>query len=261
MFDASRPRLTVGALIFCSILGPLIVPASADTPLNDVQAAASQWAKLRAETSRLEKDWDSEKEILRASTTGLSGQADQLAAERDTLTAQTAAGRAEIEALTAANLTTAQRIEAAGQRISELARHLIALRPALPPRLSAALELPFRSLASPDLAPAERMRHTMAILNRCNQFNQTFVLSEEILPVTPGGEPRLLEVIYWGLAQGCALDRSGNEAFVGRAVNGVWTWEPHPDLTAEIAELIDIHQDKEAPVFVTIPAQIMGGEK
>ena len=261
MFDASRPRLSVGALILCSILGPFILPASADTPLNDVQAAASQWAKLRSETSRLEKEWDSEKEVLRASITGLAAQADQLAAERDTVTAETAAGRAEIDELTAANLATAARITAAGDRVGELAQKLLALRPALPPRLSAALELPFLSLASTDLPAAERMRHTMTILNRCNQFNQTFVLSEEILPVTPGGEPRLLEVIYWGLAQGCALDRSGNEAFVGRAVNGVWTWEPHPDLTAEIAELIDIHQDKEAPAFVTIPAQIMGGEK
>ena len=259
MFDDSRPRLPVGALILCSLLGPFVSSALADTPLNDVQAAAGQWARLRSETSRLEKEWDAEKELLRASITGLGVQTDQIAAEHHTLTAQTTAGRTEIEELTAANLATARSITEAGERIDALARKLLTLRPALPPRLSAALEMPFRSLASTDLPAAERMRHTMSILNRCNQFNQSFVLSEEILPVTPGGDPRLLEVIYWGLAQGCALDRSGNEAFIGRAINGVWTWEPQPDLTTEIADLIDIHQDKSAPVFVTIPAQITGG--
>lgn len=246
-------------MLACILTASFPSTTTADTPLNDVQQAASQWAKLRSETSRLEKTWESERELLNASISGLSVHADQLAATRDTLAARTATAREEIEELTAANLATARRIDEAGERIAALAEKLIALRPALPPRLSAALELPYRSIASAEIAPADRMRHTMAILNRCNQFNQTFVLSEEILPVTPGGEPRLLEVIYWGLAQGCALDRSDGEAFVGRAIDGVWTWQPQPDLVGEITRLIDIHQDKISPAFVTIPAQVTEG--
>lgn len=254
-----RPRRIVGQLWVGLLASAFTTFALADTPLNDVQKAATAWAQLRAETSRLEKTWDSEREMLAASLSGLGAQADQLAAERETVDAQTATAREEIASLTATNQATAQRIAAAGDRIHTLSQQLIALRPALPPRLSAALELPYRTIADPNLAPAERMRHTMAILNRCNQFNQTFVLSEEILPVTPGGEPRLLEVIYWGLAQGCALDRSAGEAFLGRAVNGTWTWEAQPKLTRAVTQLIDIHQDKVAPAFVTVPAQVIGG--
>src|SRR5690606_4965264 len=126
---------------------------------------------------------------LDASISGLNLQAEQLAAERDVLAARTASAREEIATKTAANLATAADIEAAGARIGKLAAQLVALRPALPPRLSAALELPYRSVAAPDLAVAERFRHAMTILNRCNQFNQSFVLAEEILPVAPGTEP------------------------------------------------------------------------
>ncbi|WP_221032008.1 DUF3450 family protein [Actomonas aquatica] len=254
-----RLRHNVGLALACVIPCTLLTPAFADTALNDVQKAATEWARLRSETTRLEKAWDSERDLLTASLAGLGVQADQLAGQRDTLAAQTESARTEIDALTATNRETAARIEEAGTRIDALSAQLIALRPALPPRLSAALELPYRSLASPDLTPAERMRHTMTILNQCNRFNQTFVLSEEILAVTPGGEERLLEVLYWGLAQGCALDRSGGEAFVGRAVDGIWSWQPAPDLVGELTDLIDIHQDKEAPAFVTIPAQITEG--
>ncbi len=261
MSASPRPRRFVGFAWVGLATSWLLSTSFADTPLNDVQKAASEWARLRSETSRLEKEWDSEKELLDASISGLGVQATQLAAEHDTLAARTATARDEIQALTDANLATAERITHAGERITELAAKLIALRPALPPRLSTALDLPYRSIGTPEIAPAELMRHSMAILNRCNQFNQSFVLSEEILPVTPGGEPRLLEVIYWGLAQGCALDRSAGEAFVGRAVNGTWTWQPQPDLVGRIADLIDIHRDETSPVFVTIPAQVMGGAR
>lgn len=253
------PRVTRGGPAWCFLTLATLSTAIASTPLSDVQTAAAEWARLRAETTRLEKEWTSEKEVLRASTQGLEVRAGQLQAERDTLLADSAKARAEIAAKTAENTHTAERITEADQRIRQLATKLLALRPALPPRLSSALDLPYRSLAGTDVPPAERMKTAMAILNRCNQFNQTFVLSEEILPVTPGGEPRLLEIIYWGLAQACALDRAGGEAFVGRPVNGQWTWQPQPGLADEAARLIAIHQDKAAPDFVALPVQTKGG--
>ncbi|MCF3650668.1 DUF3450 family protein [Synoicihabitans lomoniglobus] len=258
---ASFPRLPRGVFVHCALVAALASSSLADTPLNDVQAAASEWARLRSETSRLETEWVAEREVLAASISGLSVQANQLEIERDTLLAQSKTARDEIAQMTADNVALAARIDRAGVNVDALARRLLALRPALPPRLSAALDLPFRSLAGEGLAAAERMRHTMTILNRCNQFNQTFVLSEEILTVTPGSEPRLLEVLYWGLAQACALDRSGGETFMGRPVNGAWTWEPAPDFAGQAARLIDIHQDTIEPAFVMLPAQIMGGDQ
>ncbi len=255
------PRLLRGGLVMSSLLASVVGSSFADTPLNDVQTAASTWARLRAETSRLEKDWAAEKAVLDASISGLNLQAEQLAAERDVLTARTASAREEIATKTAANLATAADIEAAGARIGKLAAQLVALRPALPPRLSAALELPYRSVAAPDLAVAERFRHAMTILNRCNQFNQSFVLAEEILPVAPGTEPRLLEIVYWGLAQAAALDRAHDQAFVGRPVDGVWTWQEQDGLAGDVAELLDVYQDKAPPAFVTLPAQITGGQR
>ncbi|MGY8739232.1 MAG: DUF3450 family protein [bacterium] len=245
-------------IVFASISLSLTAFAS---PLNDIQESAAEWSRIRSETSRLETDWSTEREVLDASISGLNIQADQLELENRALVAESTKHSDEIARLTARNQGNEARIDETVDRLTLLSAELIALRPALPPRLSAALDLPYRSIAGSDLKPADRMRHTMAILNRCQQFNQTFVLTEEIIPVESGGEDRLLEVVYWGLAQACALDRSASEAFIGRPIDGQWTWVPAPRLVEAATKLIDVRQDDVPPDFVSLPFQITGGEK
>lgn len=256
---------TYVAARFRSWLVPPLLAVSASiasaTPLNDVQEAAAEWARLRSETTRLETDWLAERALLDASIGNLEAQADQLELEKEAFIAEAAKATQAVADLTAENQQRAADLQATTNRIAELAVQLAALRPALPPRLSAALDLPFRTIANPDLSPADRMRHTMAILNRCQQFDQTLVLTEEVLAITDGEEPRLLEVVYFGLAQACALDRSAEEAFIGRPVNGVWSWENVPGLAAEAAKLIAVRSDDIPPEFVELPLQITGGEE
>lgn len=260
------PRSIAAPLCFRLLIRTLSVAASLPlaagaTPLHDVQTAAAEWARLRSATTRIEKDWAAEQALLDASIDNLNTQADQLELQHRAAVADAAAAQQAVDDLTAANQQRAADLAMANQRIAALADRLAAQRPALPPRLSAALDLPFRTLTNPDLSPADRMRHTMAILNRCQQFDQAFVLAEEILPVTPGGEPRLLEVVYFGLAQACALDRSADQAYLGRPVDGTWQWIHVPDLADEAAHLIEVRQDNVPPAFVRLPLQLTGGAR
>ena len=230
-----------------------------DTPLQELQSSAKTWADLRSEMTRLESDWDSEKNVLTASISGLTQKAEQMALAQEALEAETAKDRREINELRDQNDAVAESLKQANTRMRGVAQKLLALRPALPPRLATALELPYKSLNSPELADGERAQHVMTILNRCNQFNQAFVLAEEIIPTSPGAEPQLLEIIYLGLAQACAIDRAANKAYVGRPVDGQWTWTAEPDLAAEIANMIAIYQDRAEPTFITVPMQVTGG--
>lgn len=253
MPSLSPRQLGCGALIGLYCLGSITFAA---TPLNDVQKAAATWAQLRAETTRLTNDWLTEREILNASVRALEIRATQLESERDVLLASTTRERREIADITARNTEVAAQLAAAAESMARVANRLQELRPALPPRLSEALELPFRSISDPSIAPNERMQHVTTILNRSQQFNQSIVLAEEILSPTPGSEPRLLQVLYWGLAQACALDVAGNEAYIGRPVGGVWTWEATTGLTGEIERMVAIYRDQETPQFHEIPAAI-----
>ena len=252
----ARSQPFSGLLLFA-----LFCSNSPATPLADVQTAATTWANLRSELTRLENDWTTEKEVLTASIAGLSQRAELMALEQETLLASTAKDRREIAELRTDNEARTQALSSANDRLVAVTAQLIALRPALPPRLSTALDLPYRSLAAAEIATGERAQHVMAILNRCNQFNQAFVFAEEIIPTQPGAEPQLLEVIYLGLAQACAIDRAANEAYVGRPVDGKWTWTPQTGLAGEVSNLIAIYQDRTEPVFVAVPMQVTGGAK
>ena len=248
----ARSKPSVGLLTSLTLFSSLSA-----TPLKDVQTAATTWANLRSELVRLETEWAGEKKVISASVTGLTQRAEQMDLAFEALESETSRERRELDELRQENETTTAGLAEANTRMAAVASRLLALRSALPPRLSTALELPFKSLASPDIAAGERAQHVMTVLNRCNQFNQAFVLAEEIIPTSPGAEPQLLETIYLGLAQGCGIDRAANKAYIGRPVNGTWTWTHEPDLAAVIA----IYQDRAEPTFVTMPVQVTGGEK
>ena len=242
-----------GAIVLCIALTPALF---AQTPLKQVQEAASTWAELRSETTRLNTDWVTEKEILDASISALEIRAELLESERDTLLAQTSQDRRELAEQVAENADTARKLEASSAETVRLATRLMTLQASLPPRLATALELPYRSLGEENITPTERLQHITTILNRSQQFNQSYVLAEEIISPTPGSEPRLLEVLYWGLAQACAFDRASNEAFIGRPTANGWSWQPQNGLAADVAEMIAIYRDQAEPRFHTIPALI-----
>lgn len=233
----------------------------AATSLDDVQNAAAEWARLRSETTRLETDWASERTLLEASIENLTLEADQLERERNADIAENRTNQETLTRLTADNAARTEAITTATAQLDQLTRDLQALRPALPPRLSSALDLAYRSLGTPDIPPADRLRHAVAILNRCQEFDQAFVLAEEALPLAPGQEPRLLEILYLGLAQACALDRTADEAYLGRPVDGTWQWTQVSGLAAEASRLIAVRRDELPPEFVSLPLQITGGDQ
>ena len=68
-------------------------------------------------------------------------------------------------------------------------------------------------------------------------------------------------MVYFGLSQACALDRSAGEAFMGRPINGQWQWENVPGLAEDAARLIAVRLDEMPPEFVNLPTQITGGVK
>jgi hypothetical protein len=225
--------------------------------IETVEKSAVDWAKIRAETVRLETDEASERELLQSTVTALKERVRLLEEKRDSLQAKPdpdprgADLAARIDAAHAS-------LGSADARLRSLGDSLVQLRPWLPPRLSKALELPYRSLGNPLLTTGERMQFVSAVLNRCAQFNQSLNGGDEVL--TPGGEtePRVMEVVYLGLAQAYALDRVSGKAYLGFPGDQGWVWESHPELVAPISRMVAIYKDKADPDFVELPASLRG---
>jgi hypothetical protein len=254
--DDRRPRvrrIVVGAGLL--LLGAALA-AAPDSPLDAVQKSAGEWVKLRAETARLESQWASQKTLLESTVKSLEERARLLEDKRENVKLRTAKDREELETMRAKNQATAVEIAAAEQRLTALSARLVELRPQLPPRLSSALEMSYRSLVATPLAAGDRMRLVTTILNRCAQFNQTVTCGEEVLTLESGAAPKLYPVIYWGLAQGYALDPAARRAWVGAPTPQGWNWTPRPDAAEPVRQLIAIYQGKSDPDFVGLPARL-----
>ncbi len=221
-----------------------------------MRQVVTEWSKVRGETVRLEEDWRVERELLQSTRRALQEQVTRLENEKRALEASTATERDSLAELAAGNAAAQASLKSAGQRLEAMAAQLIALRPWLPPRLSQALELPYRSLADPALSPTERMQLVTTLLNRCTLFDRSITYGEEVIAVPGETENRMLEVIYWGVSHGYALDRTAGKAYFGSPGAKGWAWEPIPAMAAQIGRLITIYRDKGDPVAVEVPARI-----
>ena len=251
---APVPRLVLVAALFAGLAATS--RAAEPDPVESVEKAAGEWVKVRAETARLTTEWAQQQQLLESMVNGLTERAKNLEEKRAYLEAKTAKDREEIAKLTAENQASTTTMTGIDTHLQELDARLLQLRPALPPRLSAALDLPYRSLAGKELAVGERMQLSMTILNRCIQFNRGITSEEEVLNPTGAGNGQLLDVIYWGLSHAYALDRSTGATWFGSPGPAGWQWEPLPDGAKPVGRLIAIYHGKGEPDFVAIPARL-----
>lgn len=243
----------------CFILTALVVVPSlcrATDALETVAKSADEWVKLRVETTRLETAWQEERTLVTSMVTALKERAVAAEEKRDLVKAKTAKDREELDALRAKIEAEGNDLRAFDTRLKDLTKKLVALRPGLPPRLSEALEMAFRSLENPALPTGERMQLAMNVLNRCTQFNRTVTVGEDVLTPDGASPAKSLEVIYWGLSHGYAIDRAAHKAWLGSPNNGGWRWEPKPEVFENLLRLIAVAHDKADPDFVLVPATV-----
>ena len=225
-------------------------------PLDAVEKSAGEWVKLRVETARLESAWQEEHTLVESMVAALNERAVAAEEKRDLIKARTVKDREELAGLSAKIETEGNDLRAFDARLKDLTAKLVALRPALPPRRAEALEMSFRSLANPELSAGERMQLAMNVLNRCAQFNRSVTAGEEVLAPDGAAPARSLEVIYWGLSHGYAVDRAAHQAWLGAPGAGGWRWEPKPEAFEGVVRLLAVAHDRADPDFVIVPATV-----
>lgn len=226
------------------------------TALESVEKAAGDWVKVRAETARLETEWDTTRALLESTVNGLQERAQALEGKRDFLKAKTAKDREDLANLEKTNRASATGLQSVDAQLKAMGTRLFALRASLPPRLSQALELSYKSLTAPDLTVSERMQLTMTVLNRCTQFNRSITCEDEGLILGEGKNAQQVEVIYWGLSYGYALDRPARQAWFGSPGPEGWRWEPIPGAFDRVARLVTIYRGRSEPEFVEVPVRL-----
>lgn len=247
-----RPKCGHWFALCVLIAGPVI----AADPIQEVGKIASECVDARAETVRIETDWARNRGLLTGTIGGLKERAERLQEQRDHLLASTAEQRTEHAELTARLTQSRENLKTTEAGLQSLTERVLRLRPQLPPRLADALDLSYRSLAGNEASPSERMQLVMTVLNRCAQFNLSITHGDETLTLPGETGPKSVEVIYWGLSHGYALDRAAGRAWLGTPATGTWTWEPLEGGSTAVAELMSIRRDEADPQLVNVPARL-----
>ncbi len=170
LFRAGRSlRWAFPNVLAAGMLFPFLLHAQADSVKPAVQAATA-WTNVRAESTRIEAEWKSQQPLLASMVDQLADRAKRLEAKQEFLEAKTAKDREEIANLEATNRASAVGLQAVIAQLRTVDAQLFQLRPTLPPRLSEALALVYKSLGESDLPVNDRMQQTIMILNRCTQF-------------------------------------------------------------------------------------------
>lgn len=228
---------------------------SAATSLDDVQAAAAEVARVRAETVQIESEWSWQRETLGASIEAVEQRVRTLEQKGELLEAKFAVEERQIDNLADEVAQVRAMYEKVDTQLSEVAAEVVGMVQWFPPRLARAVELPCQTLADPDLSPGERMQHIVTVWSRCLQFNRSITYSEETLSLESEGKERLMDVIYWGTSHAYALDRDSSAAYLGYPAEAGWKWEATPAIAAAVEKVIAIYQDRADPQFVSVPVR------
>jgi len=225
-------------------------------PIRDVGKITAEWIQTRGEINRVENAWTQDQVWLNSTLTALKEQKERLQEKRDRLFAATAEERAELANLNTKLAAAKDSLQVTEARLQKLTEQILRLRPRLPPRLSEALEMSYRTLAAKESSPGERMQVAMTVLNRCAQFNLSIDQGDEILTLPGETSPKSLEVVYWGLSHGYALDRPAGKAWLGTPGPDGWRWEALDGAAPAVAALLAIRRDDAEPRLVMVPTRL-----
>lgn len=228
------------------------------------KAKADQWIELEQRIASEQSDWLADKEVMEASRTVLQREqaalkarleanemAQSLFHRRLQSLEQELAAQAEGRNLLIAGL---EREEA---RIREIHDHLPEpLRERLAPLLLRMGAGPADQLVS----VSERVQTVISILSAVDQFSGTVTLTHHLRRDEAGVE-RDVEVLYWGLAMGYAVNQTAEQAWLLLPSSEGWTWQAAHAVAPGIRDLIEIHKRKRSPGLVSLPATLREGAK
>lgn len=245
--SSSRMLRSIVAIVFLSLF------EGRSETIESLQQSALKWVDLREQSVQLESNWKWQKELLESTNYALAARADFLKVEIELLKAEIAGFDLEVSEKSSLHSAAILEMKELEELTDSMILSLLSIRPYLPPRLSNALELPYRSIEDAILSKSERLQHAISVFNRSFQFNKSATLSEEQLE----GNDRFFEVLYWGLSHAYALDRQNQISYIGAPGENGWQWNRDDSVVDSTIELIAIFKGEVDPAFVKTPVKIV----
>jgi hypothetical protein len=228
--------------------------AAVQKEIEKTREVISQYVKTRQEIARVKNEWKAYQELSNRRIDLYEREIRQLtdtiqAAEEQTTQAERSIAeiRDEISALRAANSVVAKTLPAMEDKMRELNQYF-------PKPLKNKVKPLVQQLGKSRQA-SDGMAVVIGILNEVDKFNSEYNFDTDEKNL--GGETKLVDVIYIGLATAFYADKEGKLGGIGVPADGDWKWTERNDLAPVIRDAVLYYNgDIKPAMLVDLPVEI-----
>lgn len=250
-------------LVLCiALVGPVVAADSTPSSSADEwKQRAERWLELERRTADEGNAWRAEREALETSRELMKTENERLQKRLDANALARDLFLKRLNTLQAdlSEQETASTDLRAGLAAVEM--RLRGVRERLPVPLREQVDDLFRRLNRGDeteggaVTLSERAQTLVSIMTLMDQFNSRVTLTHHLYRDDDGGELDV-QVLYWGLAMGLAVDVNGTRAWMLTPTDTGWSWQDHSDSAAAVRQLVDIHSREVRPALVSVPVAL-----
>lgn len=245
-----------------AVASPLLAQEPAITPTQELRTSVREWVETMRKKQVEENDWARDKEVLTNYREGLAKEIDDLTQQiADAKLRKAGADQESFQQSAERDSYTAAKHELSAT-IRRLEETLAAKLPLFPapllaePKVSQGIEDLQRDLKLPEEkrndGVSKRLLNVINLLTEAEKFQQTVHLRPELRKDSTGREFNM-QVIYFGLACGYAVNEDGSFALAGRPSANGWIFQPRQDLTKHIQALIKSTTGDQDAAFINLP--------
>jgi len=215
----------------------------------------AQYVNTRQAIARVSNEWKAYQELTQRRVDLYQREIDQLRKAIMTAEAETTQAEREIARIRDDIRTLRDSNNVVLQALPEMENKLRELYQYFPAPLKNKVQRLVQQLGRGRQA-SDRMAVLIGVLNEVDKFNAEFSF-DTIEKVLPGGETRLVDVIYLGLGMAYYADKEGRVGGVGVPAEGEWKWTERNDLAPGIRMAVRYYNSEIKPaMMVELPIEI-----
>lgn len=246
-------------------LGGLASSGIAQESIDDTREVLKEWVETRMTLGRVEADWLSDRETLKASIGLFEGELKRL---DDQLRAiESGAGqnkgnqqiKKEIEEQTGENEELKAALDKVGALLARFEAKFQKLSKRLPPPVIEKIAPLFAMMpedpASTKMTAGKRIQVLIGMLKAIDEFNSSVRVEPEARQISEGVEIQV-RTLYLGLGQAFYTDKNGNYAGTGTATAAGWEWTENKALAPLVAKTLAIYDSARPASYVGLPIKL-----
>jgi hypothetical protein len=222
-----------------------------DVSPKEARALVKQWVQVEQTISQEQRDWTVQKSAMNDLIDLYQTETSLIEEELEAAGTSTDEVDGKMEALKKQTADFKKQREELELITLKQSKDLLDLAKNFPEPLKEQIKVELAVIDDTESTLRERSVALLNALKAAGQFNNMITYTD--LEQVVGGTKRQLRVLFLGLGQ--AFYVSGDQAGIGKPVNGEWKWREVPNSRARIAKAIAIYQKTARPELISLPVE------